>query len=307
MTRYFAWRAGQSLLTLLVLLTFIFVAVRLTGDPTSSLLPEVATEEDRAELRQALHLDLPIWRQYVAYVADMASGEFGRSYKWDRPVTEMLRDRLPVTATLALLGGALTLGIGLPLGIVAARYQGRAADFAAQGVALVGQSVPIFVLGLLGILLFSVKLGWFPVAGVDNPLGYVLPSVTLGWFGVAAMIRVTRASMLNALSADYIVAARAKGLRRPQIVYWHALPNALIPIVTIFSLILATLLTGAVVTETLFGLPGVGRLAVEAIVTRDFPIVQGVVVFTTTVYILINLLVDLIYGFLDPRTRQGNR
>lgn len=307
MSRYIAWRAGQSLLTLLVLLTFIFVAVRMTGDPTSSLLPEMATAEDRAELRSTLHLDLPMWRQYLAYVFDMASGEFGRSYKWDRPVSEMLADRLPVTGTLALLGGLLTLGIGLPLGVVAARYKGRAADYAARGVALIGQSVPIFVLGLLGILLFSVKLGWFPVAGVDNPLGYVLPSVTLGWFGVAAMIRVTRVSMLNALASDYIVAARAKGLRRPQVVYRHALPNALIPIVTIFGLILATLLTGAVVTETLFGLPGVGRLAVEAIVTRDFPVVQGVVVFTTSVYIFINLLVDVLYGFLDPRTRQGNR
>ncbi|MFM9970150.1 MAG: ABC transporter permease [Burkholderiales bacterium] len=307
MIRYISWRAGQSLLTLLVLLTFIFVAVRLTGDPTSSLLPEMATAEDRAELRSALHLDLPIWRQYLAYVADMVRGEFGRSYKWDRPVAEMLLDRLPVTGTLALLGGALTLGIGLPLGVIAARYRGQAADYFARGVALIGQSVPIFVLGLLGILLFSVKLAWLPVAGVDKALGYVLPAMTLGWFGVAAMIRVTRVSMLNALGADYIVTARAKGLSRAHIVYRHALPNALIPIVTIFGLILATLLTGAVVTETLFGLPGVGRLAVEAIVTRDFPIVQGVVVFTTSVYIFINFLVDVMYGFLDPRTRQGNR
>lgn len=307
MIRYVVWRAVQSMLTVGVLLTFIFVAVRLTGDPTSSLLPEIATEAERVELRQALHLDKPLWQQYGAYLADMASGKFGRSYKWDRPVAEMLRDRLPVTATLALLAGALTLGIGLPLGVFAARHRGRAADHVALGVAVIGQSVPIFVIGLLGMLLFSVKLGWLPVAGVDNPLGYVLPAITLGWFGVAAMVRVTRVSMLNALQAEYIVTARAKGLRRREIVYGQALPNALIPVVTIFGLILATLLTGAVVTETLFGLPGVGRLAIEAIVTRDFPIVQGVVVFTSVVFILINLLVDVTYGFLDPRTRQGSR
>jgi peptide/nickel transport system permease protein len=302
---YIMKRLALAILTVLLLLTFTFIVSRSTGDPTASLLPTIATDDDRAALRQLLHLDRPMWQQYGEFLGDVVRGNLGQSYKWHEPVTRLILDRLPVTITLAILAGAITLFIGLPLGIISARYRGRFIDRFILLVALLGQSVPIFVTALAGILLFSVKLRWLPAAGVDVPQGYVIPAVTLGWFGLAAMIRVTRVSMLNALASEYIVTARAKGMRSHTIVYEHALRNALIPILTIFSLILATLLTGTVVTETMFALPGLGRTAVEAITGRDFPVVQGVVLVTTCAFVSINLIVDVVYGFIDPRTRNA--
>lgn len=307
MLRYIASRLGQAGLTVLLLLIFTFAAVRLTGDPTARLLPEDASPADRAEMRKDLHLDEPLIEQFGLYLVDVAQGEMGRSYKWRVGVTEILGDRLGVTVTLALLAGGLTVGFGVPLGIVAARRRGTWIDQGIQLIALIGQSVPIFVTALAGILLFSVEWRLLPVAGVDSPLGYVLPAVTLGWFGVAALIRVTRVSMLNVLSSEYIVTARAKGLRQRAIIYRHALRNALIPIVTIFGLILANLLTGTIVTETMFGLPGIGRLAVESIISRDFPVVQGFVIFATLVFVGVNVCVDMLYGIIDPRTRAAVR
>jgi peptide/nickel transport system permease protein len=218
-------------------------------------------------------------------------------------VREVIVERLPVTLTLAALASCLTIALGVPLGVIAARRRGEWIDSAILFIALIGQSVPIFVTALAGILLFSVKLRLLPVAGVDNPIGYLMPSITLGWFGLAALIRVTRMSMLNVLSSEYIVTARAKGLRPRAIIYQHALRNALIPIVTFFGLVLANLLTGTIVTETMFGLPGIGRLAVESIVGRDFPVVQGFVIFAALVFVSINLAVDLLYGLIDPRIR----
>lgn len=300
---YVARRVLPSILTILLLLTFTFTLSRMTGDPTTTLLPAIATDQDRARLRELLHLDRPLWQQYLQYVADSARGNLGTSYRWHAPVAQLIRQRLPVTVTLALLAGALTLGLGLPLGVIAARRRGSALDRAIVGFAVLGQSVPIFVTALAGILMFSVTFRWLPAAGVESPLGYVMPALTLGWFGLSAMIRVTRVSMLNALGADYILTARAKGLRAHVIVYEHALRNALLPVVTIFSLILATLLTGTVVTETMFALPGLGRLAVDAIIDRDFPVVQGVVLVLTSTFVAINLCVDMLYGVIDPRTR----
>jgi peptide/nickel transport system permease protein len=307
MLRYIASRLGQAGLTVFLLLIFTFAAVRLTGDPTARLLPEDASPADRAEMRKDLHLDEPLIEQFGLYLVDVVRGEMGRSYKWRVGVTEILGDRLGVTVTLALLAGGLTVGFGVPLGIIAARRRGTWVDQSIQFVALIGQSVPIFVTALAGILLFSVEWRLLPVAGVDSPLGYVLPAVTLGWFGVAALIRVTRVSMLNVLSSEYIVTARAKGLRQRAIIYRHALRNALIPIVTIFGLILANLLTGTIVTETMFGLPGIGRLAVESIISRDFPVVQGFVIFATLVFVGVNVCVDVLYGIIDPRTRATVR
>jgi peptide/nickel transport system permease protein len=302
---YVARRVVPSLLTILLLLTFTFALSRMTGDPTTSLLPPIASDEDRAQLRSQLHLDRPLWQQYGEYIADSARGDLGTSYRWHAPVAQLILQRMPVTIILSLLAGALTLGLGLPLGVIAARRRGTLVDRAIVGFAVLGQSVPIFVTALAGILLFSVNVRWLPAAGVDSPLGYVLPALTLGWFGLSAMIRVTRVSMLNALGAEYILTARAKGLRANVIVYEHALRNALLPVVTIFSLILATLLTGTVVTETMFALPGLGRLAVSAIVDRDFPVVQGVVLVLTSTFVLVNLVVDMLYGIIDPRTRTA--
>jgi ABC-type dipeptide/oligopeptide/nickel transport system permease component len=254
-------------------------------------------------MRRDLHLEDPLWKQFGHYLSDVATGDFGKSYKWRVSVREVIVERLPVTLTLAALASCLTIALGVPLGVIAARRRGEWIDSAILFIALIGQSVPIFVTALAGILLFSVKLRLLPVAGVDNPIGYLMPSITLGWFGLAALIRVTRMSMLNVLSSEYIVTARAKGLRPRAIIYQHALRNALIPIVTFFGLVLANLLTGTIVTETMFGLPGIGRLAVESIVGRDFPVVQGFVIFAALVFVSINLAVDLLYGLIDPRIR----
>jgi peptide/nickel transport system permease protein len=303
MFRYVASRIWQAMLTIFLLLVFTFTAVRMTGDPTDRLLPEDATPADRAEMRRDLHLEDPLWKQFGHYLSDVATGDFGKSYKWRVSVREVIVERLPVTLTLAALASCLTIALGVPLGVIAARRRGEWIDSAILFIALIGQSVPIFVTALAGILLFSVKLRLLPVAGVDNPIGYLMPSITLGWFGLAALIRVTRMSMLNVLSSEYIVTARAKGLRPRAIIYQHALRNALIPIVTFFGLVLANLLTGTIVTETMFGLPGIGRLAVESIVGRDFPVVQGFVIFAALVFVSINLAVDLLYGLIDPRIR----
>jgi peptide/nickel transport system permease protein len=307
MLRYIVKRVQQAVLTVFLLLILTFVVIRATGDPTLTLLPQTATEADQVELRRYLHLDQPLWLQFASYVRDLASGDFGNSYKWGVPVRDLLAERFPVTMKLALLAGAITLIFGIPLGIAAACWRGRAIDHLVLVIALMGQSVPLFVTALVGILVFSVKLRWLPVAGIAAPSGYVLPAITLGWYGLAAIIRVTRVSMLNALASEYILTAKAKGMSRAVIIYRHALRNALVSVVTIFGLILATLLTGTVVTETLFALPGLGRLSIEAISGRDFPVVQGVVLFTTTVFVLINLVVDLIYGLIDPRMAQAAR
>ncbi|HVV92181.1 MAG TPA: ABC transporter permease [Hyphomicrobiales bacterium] len=307
MARYLAGRIGQAALTVLFLLTFVFAAIRLTGDPTNLLLPAEATQQDRDLLRQSLHLDQPLLRQYASFLEDLARGDLGRSYKYEVPVTELIRERLPATLKLAFMAGGLTLLLGVPFGIVAAQHRRHLADHLTLLVALIGQSVPIFVIALVAVLIFSVNLHLLPVAGVDSPLGYVLPVVTLAWFGVAAIIRVTRVSMIGVLESEYIVTARAKGLPQRDIIYVHALRNALIPIVTMFSLVFATLLTGTVVTETMFSIPGVGRLAVESILNRDFPVVQAVVILVTVIYVAINLAVDILYGFIDPRTRSGGR
>ena len=240
MIRYIGSRIGQSILTVLLLLVFTFAAVRFTGDPADRLLPEDATPEDRALLRSELHLDETLPAQFSYYLRDIASGNFGTSYKWRVSVREVIAERLPVTLTLGALAASLTMLLGVPLGVIAATRRGKWQDSFILVVALIGQSVPIFVTALAGMLLFAVNWRMLPVAGVDNPLGYVLPTVTLSWFGLAALIRVTRISMLNVLGSEYILTARAKGLRRGAIVYRHALRNALIPIVTIFGLIWRT-------------------------------------------------------------------
>jgi peptide/nickel transport system permease protein len=307
MLRYISKRLQQAAITVLVLILFTFVAVRVTGDPTLTMLPQTASDNDRIELRQRLHLDEALWKQFGFYVADIATGDFGHSYKWDVPVRDLLLERFSVTLKLALISGALTLLLGVPMGVAAACWRGRFVDHLVLIVALIGQSVPLFVTAIVSILIFSVKLQWLPVTGISSPLGYVLPSIALGWYGLAAIIRITRVSMLNALSSEYILTATAKGLSRFVIIYHHALPNALVSVVTIFGLILATLLTGTVVVETLFSLPGLGRLAIEAISGRDFPVVQGVVLVTTVIYILVNLGVDILYGIIDPRMASSSR
>ena len=287
-----------------------FAIMRMTpGDITRTILGQEARPEDVAALRQQLGLDDPILVQYGTFIAHAASGDLGQSIKYRRPVTEMVLERLPTTATLATTAILLSLLIALPLGIIAAIGRGTLADFATMLVALIGVSAPSFWVALMLIYFFSYKLHLFPATGLPSfeSAGFemfkhlVLPATSLALMSSAITARMVRSNMLEVLNRDYIRTARAKGLGSSRVILYHALRNALIPTVTVIGLQLTTLLGGAVVTETVFALPGVGLLAVDAILSRDFPVVQGVVLLVACVVTLVNLSVDLLYGVLDPR------
>jgi ABC-type dipeptide/oligopeptide/nickel transport system permease component len=248
-------------------------------------------------------LDLPIYRQYLHFVTNAAQGDLGTSYRTKRPVTDQIRSRLPNTAKLTVASLAVALAIGLTAGILSATFRNSWIDRVSMLIAVAGVSIPAFWLGLMLILLFSVKLGWLPVAGAQTWQHLVLPALTLGLVVSAVLARITRASMLEALSQDYIRTARAKGLSEYFVVWRHALRNALIPVITIVGLLVGTLLSGAFIIEAVFGYPGIGLLAVQALLTRDFPMIQGIVLLVAIIYVFVNLLVDILYGFIDPRIK----
>jgi peptide/nickel transport system permease protein len=299
---------------LLIVATVGFFLIYLTpGDPAAVMLGPDATDEDLAALRQIMGLDRPLLVQLGRWYARMLRGDLGYSIFLQRPVLQAIYERLEPTGLLTVLSLLLAIAIGVPAGIAAAVRRNTWVDQASMGVALVGVSVPNFWLGLNLILLFSVYLGLFPVAGyvplADSPAGtlrtLVLPAVTLGISASALIARMTRSSMLEVLGQDYVRTARAKGNRERRVVYWHALRNAMIPTVTVIGLALGGLLAGAVVTETVFALPGVGRLVISSVLRRDYPVVQGVLMFIAAVYVLVNLLIDLIYVYLDPRVKYA--
>jgi peptide/nickel transport system permease protein len=290
----------------------VFSLIHLTpGDPVNIMLREEADPATAATLRRQLGLDRPLPLQYAAWLGRAVQGELGRSIRTNQPVTDAIRQRVPVTLSLAAAALLVALAIGLPAGILAAVRRNSVVDVAATLVAISGVSLPSFWLAILLILVFSVTLGWLPPLGWVSPgrdLGawvrsLVLPAVTLGVAIAAVVMRMTRASLLEVLELDYVRTARAKGLAERRIVLGHALRNALIPVVTVIGLQAGALLGGAVITETIFALPGVGRLLVDAIFQRDFPIVQGVVLVLALNFLIVNLLVDLTYAWLDPRIR----
>jgi peptide/nickel transport system permease protein/oligopeptide transport system permease protein len=271
------------------------------GDPVALMLGEFATPEAIAATRAELGLDRPLAVRYVEYVLDVVRGDLGMSIKDRRPVSTMIGETLPATAQLAGAAVLLAVLIGVPLGVVSAARPGGIVDNLVRVVSLAGLSMPVFWTGLVFIVFFSVQLGWFPVAGRGTLRHLVLPSVTLALPSIAILARMTRASLLEVLQEDYVRTARSKGLSRRSILYKHALRNALIPVVTALGLQLGQMLGGAVLTETVFSWPGLGRLTVFAIFNRDFVLVQGVVLVLATVYVTVNLLVDLSYGLFDPR------
>jgi ABC-type dipeptide/oligopeptide/nickel transport system permease component len=293
----------QSLLVLLGVSFVVFFILHLTGDPALVLLPPDASPEDVRRFREAMGFNDPFLVQYGRFLAGAARGDFGQSIRHGESAFHLVMERLPATFELAGAALAIALCLSIPIGILSAVRRNTAVDYASTVVALLGQSMPTFWLGIMLILIFSVQLGLLPSSGRGGVEHLVLPAVTLGLFTTARITRLTRSGMLEVLNQDYIRTARAKGVSTPPVVWKHALKNAAIPIVTIVGIELGTLLGGSVITETIFAWPGVGRLSVQAIYNRDYPVVQAAVFLLATTFILVNLIVDLVYTTLDPRIR----
>ena len=303
MSRYLLSRLSEAVIAILGVITIVFIAARLSGDPTVLMLPVGATDAQLAELRQQLGLDRPVTVQYVSFLRDVLRGDFGESFQHHRPAFEVVLERFPYTALLAFTSLALGTLLGGVFGFVAARYRGSIVELIAMLIALVGQATPVFWLGILLIMVFAVNLGWLPTGGADSWRNLVLPAITLAAFTSASIARLLRSSMLNVLREDYIRTAWAKGLQ-PRLVYGrHAVRNALVPVITMIGILAGELLGGAVVIETVFAWPGVGRVIIQAIEAKDFAVVQAGVFLIAFVFVLVNLVVDLLYGVLDPRIR----
>jgi peptide/nickel transport system permease protein len=282
----------------------VFIAQRLAGDPLALLLPMDATEADFAAMRAELGLDKPIWIQFANFIGSVAVGDFGYSYQWQTPAMDLILDRLPATLELALAGLVFAILLAVPLGVLSALHQDSWIDRVAKIFAMLGQAVPNFWIGLLLILFFAVSLQWFPAYGRGTVGHLVLPAIALGWYPVAAMTRTLRSAMLDILQSDYIRMARAIGLSERAIIWKYALRNGAVPLATMIGVYFANMLGGAFVVEVVFAWPGVGRTVVEAVFARDFPVVQAGVVLSAVVFVVVNLMVDLSYGLIDPRIRR---
>jgi ABC-type dipeptide/oligopeptide/nickel transport system permease component len=303
MQRYVLKRIFQSLLTLLVLSMLIFIVCRLTGDPVLLMLPDDASHEDVAQLRTALGLDRPLPVQYWLFLKSAMQGDFGRSIKSQVPVLDLIKERLPHSIRLALVSLLITVVLAFPLGVIAAVKKGTVVDTLANLIAVLGQSLPQFWVGIVLIQVFAVHLRWLPVAGNSSLWHYILPGFTLGWFLVAGIMRLLRSSMLDVLDSEFVKLARTKGVSGWSVVWKHALKNAVIPVLTFAAISLSILITGAILVETVFAWPGLGQLIYQGIVYRDFPVIQAVVLLTAVIVVSVNFVVDIAYGYLDPRIR----
>jgi ABC-type dipeptide/oligopeptide/nickel transport system permease component len=304
MFRYLIRRLLLTIPVLLGVATLVFALIHLVpGDPAQSMLGDGASAEEVAQLRHSLGLDRPLLTQYRTFLVGLVKGDLGSSFRYGTPVTREIRDRLFRTLQLAVAAMGVAVLLAIPLGIAAAVFRGTAIDHAAMTLALAGISMPNFWLGPLLAILFAVYLGWLPVAGTGSLAHLVLPAVTLGAALAAILARMTRASLLEELRELYVLAARARGLSRLRAVVRHAFRNSLIPVVTIIGLQFGAVLTGTIITETIFAWPGVGRLLIQAINFRDYPLVQGCILFISLTYVMMNLVTDLTYGLLDPRIR----
>ena len=304
MHRYLIRRLLLTIPVLLGVATLVFSLIHfIPGDPAQAMLGEGAAPEDVAQLRARLGLDRPLLVQYGSFLQGLMRGDLGVSLRNDQPVLQQIVERIPATAELAFASMAVAVLIALPLGIIAAVWRGTFVDYGATTLSLVGISVPNFWLGPLLAIVFAVELGWLPVGGRGTLAHLVLPAVTLGAALAAILARMTRASLLEELREPYVLAARAKGVSRSRAILHHAFRNSLIPIVTILGLQFGVVLTGAVITETIFAWPGIGRLLIQSISFRDYPTVQGCVLLIAVTYVGVNLITDLTYGFLDPRIR----
>jgi peptide/nickel transport system permease protein len=305
MLRYLALRSVRALITVTMVVTFAFVILRLSGDPALLIMSPEAPPEAIAAFRRAWGLDEPLWTQYVRYFVAIAEGDLGRSMRDGRAAIDLVFERVPATLALTLPAFALKLAIGLPAGMWAALHRNSLADRLTMVFAVAGHSMPSFVLGLVLALVFAVRLGWLPSGGYGTPLHAVLPVVTLGVAGAAILARFTRSAMLEVLGQPYIRAALAKGVPWRQVVLRHALPNAAIPTVTVIGFMLGSLVAGAVVVESVFSWPGVGRLLVVGVANRDLAVVQTILLLLAATMVAANLAVDLLYGWIDPRMRTA--
>ena len=305
MRAYLISRLGQTLLVVFLSLTAVFFLARLGGDPVLLFLPMDIQAKDLNEFRQRLGFNDPLPVQYARFMSGALRGDFGESLRYKQDALGLVLERLPATLRLGGVALLLTFCLAIPVGVVSAMKRGSVWDYLGMGGAVLGQAIPGFWLGLMLIYLFSVRLGWLPTGGTGGPLHYVMPVLVLGAFYAARMARLTRSSVLDTLGEDFILTARAKGLAELVVVGKHTLKNAAIPIVTLAGLETGQLLGGAVITETIFAWPGVGRLTVQALLNRDFPLVLAAVFIASLTYTLLNLVVDLLYGWIDPRTRKS--
>jgi peptide/nickel transport system permease protein len=296
-------RIGQALLTMFFLVTIVFFMVRLTGDPTYALVSPDAPPELRDQLRKEFGLDQPVQVQYLIFRGDLAQGDLGTSFHGRQPVGSLIVQRLPGTLAIALPAFLLMLFVGIPVGIYSAYRRGGKLDRVARAIAAVGQSTPSFSLGIILIIVFALQLKVLPSAGNSGPTSIILPVITVSVIALAGLIRLLRASMIEVLGSEYVAFHRMKGLPESSVLWKHGLRNAGLTTLTYMGIVLAGLLTGSVIAETLFAFPGVGRLMIESVHTRDFPTIQGVLLFFAFVYIIVNLIVDIIYTLLNPRLR----
>ncbi|MCZ6614511.1 MAG: ABC transporter permease [Chloroflexi bacterium] len=306
MSRYIIKRSIHAVITLFVVSIVVFMIVRLSGDPVLLLVPDEAPAEDYEEMRKLLRLDEHITVQYVIWMRQVLTGDLGESTTQRLPVATLILERFPATLQLTSLAFTFTLLIGLPIGVYAAAHRGGALDFLARGFAVFGQATPNFWMGIVFIMIFAVWLGWLPAAGREGGIKFlILPAVTIGWFPVAGVMRLTRSSMLEVLNSEYVKLARVKGVRESLVLWKHAFKNAALPVLTYSALIIVFMVRGSVIVETVFAWPGVGRLVLEAVYNRDFPIVQAVVLLFATFFITANLLVDITYAYLNPKIRYS--
>ena len=305
MQRYLVRRVLLALLTLLVVSLIIFVMSRAAGDPRHVFLDDYSTQEDWDALTVTLGLDKPYYQQYGMFLFDTIRGKFGESIKEGRPSMEIIIERIPATFQLAFMAFSFSVLLGVPLGILSAVKRGSVMDIIGKTIALIGQSAPVFWLGIMLMFFFAVKLEWLPPYGRDNPTAVILPAVTLGWFYAAANMRLLRSAMLDVLDSEFVKLARAKGVSKNGVIWKHSLRNALIPVLTFAGVTLGNLVTGSLVVETVFAWPGLGQLAIKALFANDYPLLQAVIMVFTLMYVLAALLVDLMYAYIDPRIRYS--
>lgn len=303
MRRFIVRRLLYLVVVIFATTIFVFALSRATGDPRLLFLDEYSTKEQWDEWGRQMGLDRPLVVQYAIWVADAVRGDFGQSLSQRTNSLRVITARIPATLQLAAGAFAFALLVGLPLGVLSAVKRGSPVDYLGRAVALFGQALPPFWLGIMLILIFAVRLGWLPTSRQGGIEHFILPSITLGWLAASGILRLVRSSMLDVLDSEFVKLARAKGVGGMQIVWKHAFRNAILPPLTYAGLLLASLITGAVVTETVFAWPGIGRLAVQAVYANDFPVITGVVLLFTVVYVGMNFLIDIAYAYFDPRIR----